>query len=675
MNIEPASWPAREASAQPATADLALAAEQLDSLNRRGEVAVATAIAFALALALYLAPAVGWPLAGAWLALRCAVSGLRLLHVVACRSRGVHDVRRDVDRLHALLFVDGAVWGAAVLMVLDGSVPSAAIVACVVCCIACVGTFGLQQSMRATAAYVVPMLGIASLGMLGRADTTGLVGSVGLSFILFMMLRAAKTGEERFAEVQRLRMRDIEVAATAERHSQAKSTYMAALSHEVRGPIHGILGLAHLIDEASVDDTQRHYAQLIQRNGQHVLRLLNALLDHAKIEAGAMQLEAAPFDLRRDMAELLEVYAERARLKGIACEADLRLDGPTWVLGDCTRLRQVVENLLGNALKFTPTGGTIRLEVQRASAGYVLAVHDSGPGISAEDQARLFTPFTQVGDRSKAHQGAGLGLSISRDLCRLMGGQLECRSEPGAGATFIVTVPLPGAEPEPGTGASAPGVADPSPGVGVGPAARPAAAVAAGTPSFEAPRPSRAPAPQFPLVPLLPRPAPRRKVLIVDDDPVSGLISMAALQRAGWIALHVTSGELAIVEATEAGGRPAVVLMDFDMPGIGGLEATRAIRRWESEQRAPRVPVLGLSGRSTPADRAEALAAGMDDMMVKPAPMPELVARVAALARSPSEASAAPVAVVALAEAAGPSAAAEPAIGRLRPIQAVSTAA
>lgn len=670
MNIEPASWPARDASAQPATADLALAAEQLDSLVRRGEVAVATAIAFALALALYLAPTIGWPLAGAWLALRCTVSGLRLLHVVTCRARGPHDVRRDAARMHALLFVDGAVWGAAALMVLDGSVPTAAIVACVVCCIACVGTFGLQQSLKATSAYVVPMLGIAALGLLGRADTTGLVGGVGLSFILFMMLRAAKTGEERFAEVQRLRMRDIEVAATAERHSQAKSTYMAALSHEVRGPIHGILGLAHLIDAASVDDTQRHYAQLIQRNGQHVLRLLNALLDHAKIEAGAMQLEAAPFDLRRDMAELVEVYAERARQKGIACEADLRLDGPTWVLGDCTRLRQVVENLLGNALKFTPTGGTIRLQVQRASSGYVLAVHDSGPGISAEDQARLFTPFTQVGDRSKAHQGAGLGLSISRDLCRLMGGQLECRSEPGAGATFIVTVPLPRAEPEPGTGGSVPGVADPAPGAGAS-----AATMAAGTPSFEAPRPSRAPGPHLPLVPLLPRPVPRRKVLIVDDDPVSGLISMAALQRAGWIALHVTSGELAIVEATEAGGRPAAVLMDFDMPGIGGLEATRAIRRWESEQRAPRVPVLGLSGRSTPADRAEALAAGMDDMMVKPAPMPELVARVAALATPASGAPAAPESPVAPAELVEPIGAADVASGRRRPVQAVGAAA
>jgi CheY-like chemotaxis protein len=259
-----------------------------------------------------------------------------------------------------------------------------------------------------------------------------------------------------------------------------------------------------------------------------------------------------------------------------------------------------------------------------------------------------------------------------------MGGQLECRSERGAGATFIVTVPLPPAEPEPGTGVSVPGAADPAPGAWGAPATRPTttvATVAAGTPAFEAPRPSRAPGPHLPLVPLLPRPVPRRKVLIVDDDPVSGLISMAALQRAGWIALHVTSGELAIVEATEAGGRPAAVLMDFDMPGIGGLEATRAIRRWESEQRAPRVPVLGLSGRSSPADRAEALAAGMDDMLIKPAPMPELVARVAALARPASEAPVAPAAAVAPAGPVEPVGAAEVGPGRLRPVQAVSTAA
>ena len=351
----------------------------------------------------------------------------------------------------------------------------------------------------------------------------------------------------------------------AEQHSEAKSRFLATLGHEIRTPMTGVLGMAELLQGGALDARQRGQVEAIQRAGQHLLRLVNDALDLARIEAGRLELVVAPFRLRPLLDEVADLLRPLAEAKGLrfrlACAPGL----PDALSGDATRLRQILFNLGHNAIKFCDAGEVSLQVASGEPEGLVLSVRDSGPGLSAEQQARLFRRFEQGAAGSSGSGGAGLGLAICRELAVAMGGGISVQSSPGQGARFQVSLPLP------------------------------AVAVAA-------------PAPEV-------RPGTRgtsaRRLLLVEDDAVVAEVVAALLQQQGHRVRHVPHGLAALAELATADYDLAV--LDLDLPGIDGLQLARLLRA-----RGETLPLLALTARADPQAEPEARAAGMDGFLRKP---------------------------------------------------------
>lgn len=249
--------------------------------------------------------------------------------------------------------------------------------------------------------------------------------------------------------------------AEAEARSRAKSAILANFSHEIRNPLNAIIGMAGLLLDGPLDTEQREYAEVIRRSGRHLLTLLNDVLDLSRIEAGRISLQAAAFDPRAVLDDVVELFAERVAHRGLDLFCRIAGDVPTTLVGDPARLRQVLTNLVGNAVKFTERGEiAVRVETAEREAARVtlqLEVSDTGVGIPPEQQSTLFTPFVRA---TTAHRigGTGLGLAISRELCRLMGGDVTVTSAPGQGSTFRAVVKL-GVPPGLGAATPTPGLA------------------------------------------------------------------------------------------------------------------------------------------------------------------------------------------------------------------------
>ena len=352
----------------------------------------------------------------------------------------------------------------------------------------------------------------------------------------------------------------------AESANAAKTEFLATMGHEIRTPMTGVLGMTELLLRTPLDETQRSYAHNIQTSGQMMLRLVNDSLDLARIEAGKLELEARPFDLHALLHDLAVLAQPLARGKGLHWEASIASDAPRHVVGDAVRLKQVVLNLINNAIKFTTDGG-IAVELARAPAGVQLTVRDSGPGIAPADQARLFQRFAQV-DGPHRGAGSGLGLAICRELITRMGGEITLHSEPGRGSTFGVVVPLvESIAPE----------------------------VSAAVPNVVA-------------SPVL------QRVLLVEDDGTVAAVVGGLLAANRHRVCHV---ENALAALSELAASPYdVVLIDLDLPGIDGLALARMIRTREGA--AVRMRLVGISARSVGNEEAECLAAGMDAFLRKP---------------------------------------------------------
>ncbi len=403
--------------------------------------------------------------------------------------------------------------------------------------------------------------------------------------------------------------RDAALAATS-----AKSAFLATMSHEMRTPLNAILGMNELLAGTDLDPVQRDYSDRASASGALLLDVVTDILDFSKIEAGAIDIVRAPFDLRRLVNSTVTVLSFAAESKGLEVTADFGGEVPSHVIGDATRLRQVLVNLLGNAVKFTARG-EVRISVRRGSGPDAVrfVVTDTGIGIPAEAIGRIFQPFTQADESTtRTHGGTGLGLSICDALVRMMGGRIEVSSEVGRGSSFAFEIPLeattPPAGPPRGAGRAAPdSPRRPSP-PAIGSRAE-AAPPAPSTPLRA--EPAAAPDPSGALV---------LNVLVAEDNPTLQLLSSQILSRLGHRSTVVSTGE----QALEAARREAfdIVLMDVHMPVMDGLEATRRIRAAGESLIQPYI--IALTAGATEQDRDECLSAGMDGYVTKPFTMKDI---------------------------------------------------
>lgn len=360
----------------------------------------------------------------------------------------------------------------------------------------------------------------------------------------------------------------------AERASRAKSEFVSRMSHELRTPLNAIIGFADLLSAEPLSPSHQNFVKLINDSGNHLMQLINAVLDHAKIEAGGMTLEKIPFDFHAAIDAVKAMVGERASAKGLEFTAQISPQLPRYIVGDPTRLRQVLINLLVNAVKFTERG-SVELHIAPDDGRIHFSVRDSGIGMDEQAQARLFKPFSQADDSvTRRYGGTGLGLTISKELIEAMGGGIDVESAPGVGTVFLFWLPLLAADAvDPGS------VQDQ---VGVGGVAE--------------------------LVP--------GKVLIVDDNRVNLQLASAMLDRLGLARELVDNGAEAL--ARIADDDFALVLMDMEMPGMDGIATTQQLRAREAAQGLAHLPVVAMTANALQEDRGRCFAAGMDGYLAKP---------------------------------------------------------
>nr|WP_255430898.1 hybrid sensor histidine kinase/response regulator [Rhodanobacter sp. DHG33] len=366
----------------------------------------------------------------------------------------------------------------------------------------------------------------------------------------------------------------------AQTASEAKTQFLAELGHEIRTPMTGVLGMAELLLNRPLGSTERDYVRTIQRSGEVLLTLVNDALDLARIEAGRLQLTPAPFDPRALLLDVAQLQLGRAASKGLALHTQIADDTPAQVQGDAVRIKQILLNLSGNALKFTEHG-EVRLSLAPTADGLCFIVSDTGPGISSADQARLFQRFEQL-DGPQRGSGSGLGLAICRELTAMMGGRIELESAPGKGSTFRVELPLPTVE----EAADAPSETVRTDGPGL-------------------------------------------NLLLLEDDITVAAVISGLLEAQGHRVDHEPNGLRAMQSLEDQ--RYDAALVDLDLPGVDGFQWARMVRLRKPHERLPMIAITARSGGN---EEALAREAGMDGFLRKPLHGEQLAKALAAAVRA-----------------------------------------
>lgn len=388
--------------------------------------------------------------------------------------------------------------------------------------------------------------------------------------------------EQRMAQLEESQQQLSAAVAAAESANLAKSVFLANMSHELRTPLNAVIGFSRLMAKLpSLSADEIRNLEIINRAGNHLLSLINDVLELSKIEAGRVQLRDEAVSLSELFDDIADMLGERAANAGLRLEIDTGQPGslPQAISGDSVKLKQVLINLLGNAIKFTPTGAvTLRVRCRQSpdqTQRLEFAVSDTGPGIPPEEQRRIFEPFVQLGTTAKS-SGTGLGLSISSQYLRLMGSDLQVESTPGHGTIFRFSLPIK-------------------------------------APHKALPQPRKRHA-----NPLLAEADRGKRVLIAEDTPEARLLLLCLLEPMGFTVAEARDGREALAQAAEF--KPDLILMDWRMPLLDGLSATRQIRTGHGPQ--PRIVIL--SANAFEENRLAALAAGADGYLRKPLDSEEL---------------------------------------------------
>ncbi|HJU19139.1 MAG TPA: ATP-binding protein [Stellaceae bacterium] len=426
-------------------------------------------------------------------------------------------------------------------------------------------------------------------------DRASEIGRLGVAFnemadALAARHRAQQRAEE---ELRRLNATLESRMVELEEANRAKSQFLANVSHEIRTPLNGILGMLELARHAKVAPTPQRFVDTARRSAEALLEIISGVLDLSKIEAGKIELEQRPFDLPLLVEDTAELLAELAHGKGLQLRCRIAPDLPRTVIGDSARLRQILTNLIGNAIKFTETGeigisGEV-VEQDAWSAFVAFAISDTGIGIPEDQRAHIFDAFAQAdGSTTRRYGGTGLGLTIAKQLCEMMGGSIAVTSTMGVGSTFRFGVRL--------------GLPDAAAVLG---ACRPDG-------------PSRPPLAESPYE--NPDIAGAR-VLLVEDSPVNLEVGLGLLERFGCVVETATNGLEALVRHAER--EFALIFVDCQMPEMDGFETAAEIRRREAGS-GRRTPIVALTAIAVQGDRERCLAAGMDDYLTKPFTLDQL---------------------------------------------------